>query len=170
MALTKTRRRTLEILKTHGIPDSISLSALQKLVEDYRGQPIGYVLDPSLNDNPKVHGLWNGSRTEGFDRISIPESCRESGRLATVAHEFGHMLTVVPGEEIPYGDQTEIVDALAEVIPVGRRIEYQYKDSTDYSTEEERLAEMLGIELAVRVLRWERAHADRTYQFDRVFG
>lgn len=167
MAKAQARREALGILDKHGIPEALSMGELRERLEDIRGRKIEYRIVAGLAGQ-EIHGVWGGDFKQSIDTVYLPPLDSIAAQFFICCHEHGHMLATPSGHERTIGTVSHVRDLVAGSIPLGRALDFTYMHS-DFSHEDERLAETVGAELAVRVLRFERARG-RDFQFGRVFG
>jgi hypothetical protein len=177
------RNTAVQIVDDHGLPGAVSMVDIRRLVREVTGRDVTYRLVRGLA-HQDVHGLWAGY-DDGTAVVSYPPA--PSGtQLVVINHEHGHMLISPDGPEEPHGVDPRLasfvertVDGIVpgrRVVRSGQTLEQEYVPDleflyghTDFTADEERLAELVGVELSVRVMRHARARG-RDVQFGRVFG
>lgn len=178
-----TRDTAVRIVDGFGLPGAVSMTDIRRLVREVTGRSVTYQLVQGL-EHQDVHGLWAGY-ADGTAIVSYPPA--PSGtQLVVINHEHGHMLINPhgPADAGPVDPRLErfVADKVDGIVPgrrivgAGQTLEQEYVPDleflyghTDFSGDEERLAELVGVELSVRVMRHERARG-RDVQFGRVFG
>lgn len=157
--------RALELLEARGVPASLSMEELQDRLRDLTGRDLEYYVTPNL-EGKEIHGVWGSDLEQNVDMVYLPPAPR-GVQFVIAQHEHGHMFVAPHGGRKDLSADASVVELLGSAIPLGRRLDFTFQHS-DFSADEERLAEMVGAELAVRVLRYERARA-KDFQFGRVF-
>lgn len=183
MSLEVNRNTAVQIVDGYGLPSSAPMIAVRRLVRDVTGRETDYVCIPGLK-HQEVHGLWAGY-DDGTARVLFPPG--PSGtQLVVINHEHGHMLINPTGPATPHPidprfeqfvqQKVEGFMPRGRIVAAGETLEQEYTPAvefayghTDFTEDEERLAELVGVELSVRVMRHERARG-RDVQFGRVFG
>ncbi|MBT1620593.1 hypothetical protein N8D74_17865 (plasmid) [Curtobacterium flaccumfaciens] len=155
----------LKLLDDRGIPESLSMMDLQRRLQDITGRDLEYYVASNL-EGKEIHGVWGSDLEQNVDMVYCPPG-NPTVQYFIIQHEHGHMIASPNGAGKNIGANPEIVELLGTAIPLGRRLDFTFQHS-DFSAEEERLAEMVGAELAVRVLRYEKGRG-KDFQFGRVF-
>lgn len=177
------RDTAVQIVDDHGLPGAVSMTEIRRLVREVTGREVTYRLVRGLA-HQDVHGLWAGY-DDGTAVVSYPPA--PSGtQLVVINHEHGHMLISPDGPSESRGIDPRfarfVEDKVDGFVPSGRLVrsgetlEQEYTPDleflyghTDFSEDEERLAELVGVELSVRVMRYARGRG-RDVRFGRVFG
>lgn len=165
MAGVVNRGTALKLLEERGVPESLSMHDLQSRLRDLTGRELEYYVTPNL-EGKEIHGVWGSDLEQNVDMVYLPPG-PFGVQFFIIQHEHGHMFVSPHGGKKDLSADAGVVELLGSAIPLGRRLDFTFQHS-DFSADEERLAEMVGAELAVRVLRHEKARG-KDFQFGRVF-
>lgn len=155
----------LKLLEERGVPDALSMADLRKRLQNLTGRDLEYYVTPNL-EGKEIHGVWGSDLAQNVDMVYLPPG-PAGVQYFILQHEHGHMFVSPHGGKQDLGADPSVIDLLGSAIPLGRRLSFTFQHS-DFSADEERLAEMVGAELAVRVLRYEKSRG-KDFQFGRVF-
>jgi hypothetical protein len=183
MAMEVNRNTAVQIVDGFGVPSAASMRTIRGIVREVTGINVAYRMLNGLKYE-EVHGVTSGY-DDGTAVVSYPPA--PSGtQLVIVNHEHGHLLTrsrEAAGDQALERQRREFVESQVEgLVPssrlfdAGATVEQEYEPNlifeygrSNFTEDEERLAELIGVELSVRVMRHERTRG-RDVQFGRVFG
>lgn len=180
-----TRETAVQLLDTFGVPNAASMRTIRRRVREVSGLDVSYQQRDGLQ-HEDTHGLTSGW-DNGKAEIAYPPVPSWS-KILIVNHEHGHLFLFAHervAEPSLESKRQEFVRSKVDGIMPGSRlfvpgdtVEQEYEPQpqlifkygrSDFTADEERLAELIGVELSVRVMRHERARG-RDVQFGRVFG
>ena len=161
------RRHIRELVREHNLPRVMTFSELTTRVEKYRGTSIQFRETPVLN-NERICGAWTG--LDGVDTVHLPLDVKPAVKLFIACHELGHMLAEPVGRETRLGNSEEVRAFLHSVLNTDRVIPYALRGVTHQGDQRESEAELLGHQLAVRVLRAQRTGTPHNFRFETVFA
>lgn len=178
-----TRETAVQLLDALELPRVASMRTIRRRVREVTDLDVSYRERDGLQ-HEDTHGLTSGY-DNGTAEISYPPA--PSGtQVVIINHEHGHLvlfaherLTEQPLESKRHAFVRSKVDGFmpgSRLFAPGTTVEQEFEPQlvfeygrSDFTEEEERLAELIGVELSVRVMRHERARG-RNVQFGRVFG
>lgn len=178
-----TRETAVQLLDTFGVPEAASMRNIRRCVRGVSGLDVTYQQRDGLQ-HEDTHGLTSGW-DNGKAEIAYPPVPSWS-KVLIVNHEHGHLFLFAHdrvAEQSLESRRQEFVRSKVDGFMPGSRLMFAGDDveqefepqlifkygRSDFSADEERLAELIGVELSVRVMRHERARG-RDVQFGRVFG
>ena len=176
-----------DFVRGKGIPDAISFRALLDLIATFLGEDLRF---EEVDDFHHIGQSGLTLRVSGAGYIiRVPKSARQELRLFCACHELAHILL---GHPVAHNsDALERIESfLATLIPLDRRPKFVYGrplrgnvvptgDSKSDEANCSRLAdegkveaeaELVGQQLALRVLRSLRESTTHEFQFERVFA
>jgi hypothetical protein len=178
-----TRETAVQLLDAFGVPRVASMRSIRRRVREVTDLDVTYRQRDGLQ-HEDTHGLTSGW-DNGTAEISYPPA--PSGtQVVIINHEHGHLFLFAHErlEEQPLENKRQafVRSKVDGIMPGSRlfvpgttvgqefepRLVFEYGRS-DFTEDEECLAELIGVELSVRVMRHERARG-RDVQFGRVFG
>lgn len=161
-----TRRQGRQLVERYGVPAQASFAELADLVGRHRGTRIT-VQDSAALNGARICGAWTGSAD--VDTIHVPSDAKESVKLFIACHELGHMLAEPVGRESRVADSVQVREFLASVLNSDRIVPYAFRGTDALQDQRELEAEVIGDQLALRVLRARRGRQARGFRFERVF-
>ncbi|WP_432093345.1 toxin [Streptomyces sp. bgisy100] len=154
---TELRQYCVDVVKSLDIPERTDVNALCDRLEERRGRPISLVEVPMPTGPGKPCGLWVAA--DDADYICYQQYTTQAHQQHIISHELGHMVCdheaapVMPNEVAQLLMPTLSPDLVRSVL--GR---------TQYSSEEERAAELVASLLPLQATAAERRAAPAVSQ------
>lgn len=183
MTMEASRDTAVQIVDGFGVPREASMGTIRRIVQEVTGLDITYQMLNGLKYE-EVHGVTSGY-DDGTATIAFPP-VPSGTQVVIVNHEHGHLLihamSLAPAVPLKRRREEFMESQVGGFIPGTRlgekgtslqqelvpNLVFEHGRS-DFTEEQERLAELVGVELSVRVMRHERARGCDV-QFGRVFG